>query len=203
MCRKLHIGSIPPIGASLEKKAILNNPLAHFLFSQVHSRSGGFNMREGRARDGRVRASKDTGSKFRSRGSKMRFWLAAAVVLVGISVSVVAQQDNTFKVKPSAPEKPPRTATVPIGKTAVHPATASDANSKDLQALERQSAKASMPPRSAGKTTPGTASALKPVKDQPIPPINFRGNGGSRKTAGTTRQDPNPYAGRVKQKGPH
>jgi hypothetical protein len=126
-----------------------------------------------------------------------------AVLLLGISVSGLAQQDNTFKVKHYAPEKAPRTASVPIGKTAVHTATASDANSKDLQALERQSAKASMLPRSAGKTTPGTASALKPIKDPHNPPINFHGTGSSRKNAGTTKQDSNPYAGRLKQKGPH
>jgi hypothetical protein len=119
-----------------------------------------------------------------------------AVLLVGISVSSLAQQD-TFKVKRSAPEKPSRMASVPIGKTA------SDANSRDLQALERQSAKASMPPRSAGKMTPGTASALKPVKDQPNPPINLRGTGSSRKSAGLPSHSANSLAGRLKQKGAH
>ncbi|MGD0414447.1 MAG: hypothetical protein ABSA80_03740 [Terriglobales bacterium] len=131
----------------------------------------------------------------------MRFWLTTAVLVVGISVSSLAQQDNTFKPKHYAPEKPPRTTSVPVGNTTVHTATASDANSKDLQALERESAKASIPPRSAGKTTPGTASALKPVKDPHNPPINFRGTGSSRKNA--TKQDSNPYAGRLKQKGAH
>jgi hypothetical protein len=133
----------------------------------------------------------------------MRFWLVVTVVVVGISVSGLAQQDTTYKVKRSAPEKPPRTASVSIGKTAVHAATASDANSKDLQALERQSAKASMPPRSAGRTTPGTVSALKPVKDQPNPPINLRGTGSRRKSAGLPSQSVNSLAGRVKQKGAH
>ena len=128
----------------------------------------------------------------------MRFWLMAAVVLVSISVSSLAQQDNTFKVKRSAPEKPSRMASVPIGKTA----TASDANSRDLQALERQSAKASMPPLPAGRTTPGKASALKPVKDQRNPPINLGGTG-SRKSAGLPKPSANSLAGRVKQKGAH
>jgi len=131
----------------------------------------------------------------------MRFWLVVTVVVAGISVSGLAQQDTTYKVKPSAPEKPPRPASVPIGKTAVHTATASDANSRDLQALERRSAKVSMPPRSAGKTT-GTASALKPVKDQPNPAINLRG-GSSRKSAGLPSQSTNSLAGRLKQKGAH
>jgi hypothetical protein len=46
MCRTLHIAHTQRIGASLEKRAVLNNPLAFFLFSQVLSRGGGFNMRE-------------------------------------------------------------------------------------------------------------------------------------------------------------
>ncbi|MGD1215592.1 MAG: hypothetical protein ABR861_11460 [Terriglobales bacterium] len=130
----------------------------------------------------------------------MRFSLAVGVVLVGISVSGLAQQNNTFKVKRSAPEKATKSS-VPIGKTA-GPATASAANSKDLQTLEHQTVKASAPSRSAGKRTTGTASALKPVKEKPNPPINFGGTGGG-KSAGSTKQGSNPYAGRLKQKGAH
>jgi len=129
----------------------------------------------------------------------MRFLLAVAVVLVGISVSGLAQQNNTFRVKHSAPEKAPKKS-APIGKTTVSPGTATAANSKDLQNLERQSVKASAPSRSAGKR-PGTASALKPVKDQPNPPINFGRTGGG-KSAGLAKQ-PDPYKGRVKQKHGH
>ena len=129
----------------------------------------------------------------------MRFSLAVAAALVGISVSGWAQQNNTFKVKPSHAEKAPKkSAPVPIGKTA-SPATASGANAKDLQALEQQTAKSSAPSRSAGKKTPRTASALKPVKDKPNPPINFGAAGGG-KSAGTTNQGSNPYKGRLKQK---
>jgi hypothetical protein len=131
----------------------------------------------------------------------MRFSLAVAVVLAGISVSGVAQQNNTFKVKPSAHEKAPRKASVPIGRTAANPSKASDANAKDLQALERQTAKSSAPSRSAGKRAPGTASALKPVKDKPNPPIKFGGTGG--KSVGSAKSGSNPYAGRLKQKGTH
>ena len=132
--------------------------------------------------------------------SKMRFPLAIAVALVGISVSALAQQNSTFKVKHSAPEKAPKKS-APIGKTAATPATASAANAKDLQNLEHQTAKASAPSRSAGKKTPGTASALKPVKDKPNPPINFGKGGG--KSAGTTNQGTNPYKGRLRQKHSH
>jgi hypothetical protein len=120
---------------------------------------------------------------------------------VGISVSGLAQQNNTFKVKPShSAEKAPKTS-VPIGKTA-GPATASAANSKDLQTLEHQTVKSSAPSRSAGKRTPGTASALKPVRDKPNPPINFGGTGGG-KSAGMANQGANPYKGRLRQKHVH
>jgi hypothetical protein len=128
---------------------------------------------------------------------KMRFSLAVAVVLVGVSVSGLAQQNDTFKIKRSAPEKAPKKS-APIGTTA-SPATASGANSKQLQSLERQNARVSAPSRSAKN---GTPAALKPVKDKPNPPINFGGTGGG-KNAGMTNQGPNPYKGRLRQKRSH
>jgi hypothetical protein len=124
----------------------------------------------------------------------MRFSLAIAVVLAGISVSALAQQ--TFKAKHSAPEKAPRKS-APVGKTASPVAT--NATSKDLQNLERQSAKASASSRSAGKRTPGMGSGLKPIKDKANPPINFGGSGGG-KSGGMSNQGANPYKGRLKQK---
>jgi hypothetical protein len=130
---------------------------------------------------------------------KMRFSLAVAVVLVGISVSGLAQQNETFKVKRPAPEKAPKKS-APIGTTA-GPATASGANSKQLQSLERQSARG-YASRSAKKGTPGASAALKPIKDKPNPPINFGGTGGG-KNAGMTNQGPNPYKGRLRQKRSH
>jgi hypothetical protein len=130
----------------------------------------------------------------------MRFSLAVAVVLVGISASGFAQQNNTYKVKRSAPPKAAKKS-APIGTTA-SPATAAGANSKELQTLERQSAKGSAPSRSAKNRTPGTSAALKPIKDKPNPPINFATTGGG-KNAGMTNQGANPYKGRLKQKHPH
>jgi hypothetical protein len=130
----------------------------------------------------------------------MRFSLAVVVVLAGIGVSGLAQQNQTFKVKRSAPEKAPR-KTASIGKAAT-PATASGATSRDLQALEHQTAKSSAPPRVAAKKTPASASVLKPAKDKPNPPINFGGTGGG-KSAGLTTQSSNPYKGRLKQKHPN
>jgi hypothetical protein len=128
----------------------------------------------------------------------MRFSLAVAVVLVGFSVSGLAQQQDTFRVKRSAPAKAAKKTSAPTGKTAGSPATASASASKDLQNLERQTVKSSVPSRSAGKRTP----ALKPAKDKPNPPINFGGTGGG-KSAGLTKQGSNPYKGRLRQKHAH
>ncbi len=173
-------------------------------FSRVLSRSRGFNIGKARALYGRVHL-KTAGSMFRSRGLTMRFPLAVAVVLASMSVNGLAQQsgNGTIRVKPShSAEKAPKRS-APIGKTA-SPATTSTANAKDLQTLERQTAKSSAPSRSAGKRTPGMALALKPAreKDKPNPPINFHGNGGS-KSPGMTNQGTNPYKSRLKQKHAH
>src|SRR3984893_18659233 len=108
----------------------------------------------------------------------VRFSLAVAIVLAGISVSGLAQE--TYKVKRSAPEKAPRKS-APIGKTATP--VASNGTSKQLQTLERETAKTSASSRSAGKKA-GTGSALKPVKDKSNPPIKFGGSGVG-KSAGT------------------
>ena len=149
---------------------------------------------------GRVRASQDrwleAPGAYSGRGLKMRFSLAVAVVLLGISVSGLAQQNNTIKVKRSAPEKAARKS-APVGKTASP--IASSSTSKELQNLERQTAKTSASSRSAGKRTPGAGSGLKPVKDKSNPPINFGGTGGG-KGGGTSNQGSNPYKGRLKQK---
>jgi len=124
----------------------------------------------------------------------MRFSLAVAVVLVGMSLSGWAQQ-NTFKVKP-APTKAPKSA--PIGKTAASP-TASTPASKELQSVERQSAKSPASARSAGPRT-GQGPALKPARNQRNPPINFGGTGGG-KGARSTNRGSDPYKGRLKEKG--
>jgi hypothetical protein len=123
----------------------------------------------------------------------MRFSLAVAVVLVGMSLSSAAQQINTFKVKPT-PTKAPRSA--PLGKAAASP-TASTSASKELQSVERQSAKPTTA-RSAGTTRKGPA--LKSARSRHNPPINFDGTSGG-KGARTTNRGSNPYQGRLKEKG--
>ncbi len=126
----------------------------------------------------------------------MKFCLAVTVVIVGIGVSGLAQQKESFKVKHSTHEKTAK-STAPIAKTAnSKTSSAANANARELQALERQTFKASAPTRSAGNRT---APALKPVKDKSNPPINFGGKGGSKPT-GSAKQSSNPYAGRLKQK---
>lgn len=126
----------------------------------------------------------------------MRFWWAVAVVIVSLGVSGLAQQKDPFKVKSSTPQKAEK-STVPVAKT-VNPKTASAASSssKDLQNLERQTARSAGPTRTAAKKT---ASTMKLAKDKPNPPINFTGAGGA-KPAGSGKQNANPYAGRLKQK---
>lgn len=139
------------------------------------------------------------------RGIKMtRFSLAVVIALVGISVSALAQQNGTFKVKHSVPEKAPKKAVpisnAPVGKT-TGAASSSTANARDLQALEHQTAKASASSRPAGKKA-GTASALKPIKDKPNPPINYGGTGGGKSQAGS-HAVPDPAKGRLRQKHSH
>jgi hypothetical protein len=128
----------------------------------------------------------------------MRFSLAVAVVVAGISVSGVAQQNSTFKVKHSAPEKAPKSS-APIAKAST-PATASATESKDLKNLEQQTAKTAASHPSGGK-----APALKLAKDKPNPPINFGGGGGNgaAKTSTATNQSASPLAGRLKKKPEH
>ncbi|MGP0098892.1 MAG: hypothetical protein ACLPHI_17770 [Terriglobales bacterium] len=127
----------------------------------------------------------------------MRFSLAIAVVLAGLSVSALAQQSNEFKVKPST-EKQKKAAPLPTPKTA-GAGTAASANSKELQAVEHQSAKT---PHSAQATGKKTGPALKPVKDKPNPPINFNSSGAAKGTPGANSHS-DPYKGRVRQKGAH
>jgi hypothetical protein len=126
----------------------------------------------------------------------MRFSLAVAVVLVGMNLSGWAQQNNTFKVKhPNEAKKAPKSA--PVVKTTASP-TASTSASKELEGVERQSAK-SATARTGGPRTTGKGPALKPARSKPNPAINFGGTGGG-KGAGTN-QGANPYKGRLRQKG--
>jgi hypothetical protein len=111
----------------------------------------------------------------------MRFSLVVTTLLAGLSVSALAQQSNEFRVKSSAP-KERNAAPLPVGKTN-GAGTASESNAKNLQALEHQTAKtAGATPRSTVRKNP---SALKPIQNEPNPPINFSTSGTkSAKTGG-------------------
>jgi hypothetical protein len=128
--------------------------------------------------------------RIKRRIKKMRFSLSVGVVLLGISVSGLAQQ-GMFKVKPSqGTERTKKSA--PIATTGTAASSAASANAKALQSAERAS------PSSAAKKP---APALKPVKtkESRTPPINFNGKTTGR-GRGMISQGPNPYQGRLKEK---
>jgi hypothetical protein len=123
----------------------------------------------------------------------MRSWLAIGTLLVGINASGLAQQNGTFKVKPTPPEKPAKQS-APIGKTG-SATSASAANAKALKNTENLSGKG----LGAAKTPAQKPATLKPVKDKPNPPINFSGASGGKGT-GAAHQGSDPYRGRLRQK---
>jgi hypothetical protein len=130
-----------------------------------------------------------------------RLSFAVAVALVAVTVSGMAQQTTTFKAKHTAPEKPPK-STVPPGGNMGNTTTASAANSKDLQSVERETAKPAAPTHA--KKTSATTPALIPAKEEPTPPNNSGNSGGTvaRKSTATakTKPDANPYRGRLREK---
>ena len=147
-------------------------------------------------------------SKWSAPGSTRSVWsnvlritklklLLIALVLLGFCVVGAAQQADTYRVKKSPPDKAPKKI-APVGK-APGSTTASSANAKDLQTIERQSAHTAKPAGSASKRT--TGATFKPAKDKPNPPIDFSGT--SAKNPGLTNQGSNPYRGRLRQKHSH
>lgn len=128
----------------------------------------------------------------------MKLSLLTAVAVVGVITSTgVSAQNTTFKVKSATTEKAPR-STVAVPEKM--PGTGTSAG-KSLESIERESAKSIAPSQSsAGKKT-GTASAVRPIKEESNPPINFTGKS-QAKQGGMINQGPNPYKGRLKEKGP-
>ncbi|MGA7560447.1 MAG: hypothetical protein WBW01_05320 [Terriglobales bacterium] len=125
---------------------------------------------------------------------KIRFSLAVAVVLAGISVSGWAQQNNQFKVR--ATHEKPAKQSAPLMKAQSAGNTNASADAKALQNVERQSGKGA-----AHSAATKKAPALKPVKDKANPPMNFNGTGGGGIKGGGRGAQANPYKGRLKQKG--
>jgi hypothetical protein len=114
-----------------------------------------------------------------------------------------AQKTQTYRPKKSANiqgKKPAKAA--PMVKT---PGATSNA-SKDLLRIEQQSVKAPAGVKPVGPKGAGSASAFKPAKSRPTPPITAGvpgGMGTSTKGMGTATQGKNPYKGRLRQKGTH
>ena len=121
----------------------------------------------------------------------MRVLAAVAVVLLGLSASGVAQTYSKGVNSPKSSTKAPK-STVPVKAPG-----GVNTSAKNLQNIEHETAK------SAGKSQKGQRAAkpvaLKPDKNGSNPPINFSGNSGGG--MGTNKQAPNPYKGRLKQKG--
>jgi len=123
----------------------------------------------------------------------MKFSLAVAVAFLGISITGLAQQNNNqFRVKHQPADKGIKKSSAPVAAT---PKTTANANAKDLQTLEHQSAKGTSSRNAGAQRTP----PLKQVKEKANPPMNFNGGSGGK---GSTfaRQSSNPYKGRLKQK---
>ena len=123
----------------------------------------------------------------------MRFLLAVAVVLVGVSVSGTAQQSKQLNGKSSHADAAPKS--MPAVKAPG--ATTTSSTSKELRNVERESSKGTGSAH-VGKKAP-KAVALTPQKDNRNPPMNFGGKGNAG-SVGTSKQA-NPYKGRLKQKG--
>ena len=125
----------------------------------------------------------------------MRFVLMVMAVLVGMSVSGVAQSPaNEFKVKPSKVDAAPKSTVAPMKAPG---ATASSSTSKELRGVERET------PKGVGTAHPAKKAprpvAIKAGKGDRNPPMNF-GKGSGSASIGMTKQA-NPYKGRLKQKG--
>lgn len=120
----------------------------------------------------------------------------AAVLILGMSATLPAQQTTYYKGKKSAPRPAKNEATLPVGKTAAGSSAAGN-NAKDLQLAERNSAKSIKPDRTANKKPPVVKSTQ--LRDKPTPPMNF-GSNTPKSTGGLNRTAKDPYKGRLKQK---
>jgi hypothetical protein len=130
---------------------------------------------------------------------RYRFMLAAAIVGVGLS-GAAQQPAKPLKVKPSSEFKVKDQSNEGkhAGSSAPVVRARGSASPRDLQGIERESAKGSA--SRSSKRVP--AALLKPEKDRPNPKIDFKGSSGV-KNAGLTNKGSNPYKGRLKQKGSH
>jgi hypothetical protein len=125
----------------------------------------------------------------------MRLVLAVLIAGLGLSANGLAQsQPSEYKIKTSKTETEPK-STVPVKASQ---ATASSSTSKELRSVERENPKGTGAAHTA-KKTPKPVGLKQDTKDNRNPPMNFGGKGGAA-SSGLNKQ-PNPYKGRLKQKG--
>jgi hypothetical protein len=116
---------------------------------------------------------------------------------------VLAASASFAQVKHSGVEGKRPVRVTPLPRT-VNP---SAQTAKDLRRIEAEAAKTTAGPQTPGpKRTSGAAAVFKPEKSRPVPPINASTPGGmgtNMKGVGMTKQNKNPYRGRLRQKGSH
>jgi len=134
----------------------------------------------------------------------MRFWIHSGCLVIVLTSAVFAgAQSAPFRVKPSDvdtgvkdPGKELKDTRTPVFTP---PHSTSSATSKNLQSIERQTAKANAP--SQAKKTP---AAFKEENEGPATSkINVKGSGQAKTSQSQTHVGTNAYKGRLKQKGPH
>ena len=117
----------------------------------------------------------------------MRFGWILTLALIGATVTASAQQ--TYKVKPSHPEK--------SKSGAVKATPQRNSNSSQLQKIEQETAKSAVGKRSSGRPR---VAPVKAQLEKANPPIHFAsGTGGRAVNAG----EANSSKSRVRTKGSH
>jgi len=130
----------------------------------------------------------------------MRFCFRSAFLIAFLALAgLAAAQSAPFRVKPSDVDSEVKDPSKEIKATrtssATTPRSTPSSTAKDLQSIERQTAKATT-------STPAKKTAsFKPEKETPNPKINIKGSGESK--GAPTRVATNSLKGRLKQKGSH
>jgi hypothetical protein len=122
-------------------------------------------------------------------------FLTAVLALGGLA----GAQSAPFRVKPSDIDSEVKDPSKDLKETRT-PVTTPKANTsgKDLQRIERQTAKANAP-----APTRKTSNAFSKTEKDANPKINIKGSGEPKTGSPQTRVATNSYKGRLKQKGPH
>jgi hypothetical protein len=129
---------------------------------------------------------------------RLSFQSALLALILG-STAFAGAQSAPFRVKPSDIDSTIKDPGKEIKETHnVTPAQRpkSSGTSRDLQSLERQTAKTS----GTSQTKKTSGASFKPEKDTAAPKINIKGSG-EGKSGSQTRVATNSYKGRLKQKG--